>query len=111
MIDKTNLKRTKRILKELGIYSEFIRERKKYILSFNMSVAQNDSKVLPTFFLDIYTLYKLLFISFTWSKTENPLLWETLYNKLVRCGMSNKEILNSNDAIKELKKIVKNTQK
>ena len=76
-----------------------------------MSVAQNDSKVLSTVFLDANTLYSLLFVSFTWSDTENPLLWETLYNKLVKCGMSNKEILNSNGTIKELKKIVKNTQK
>ncbi len=111
MIDKTNLKRIKRLLKELGIYSEFIRERRKYILRFNMSFGQDDSKVLSTVFLDANTLCSLIFISFTWSNTKNPLLWETLYRKLEECGMSNKEILNSNDAMKELKKLVKNTQK
>lgn len=106
---KYHLKQTKRLLKELGIYSEFIRERRKYLLYYK-NVTGYDNPTFNVIFLTVSTLNNLLFSSFTWNDTENPLLWQTLYNKLSDYGMSNKAILNDSETIEELKKIVKNTQ-
>lgn len=108
MKNKTELKQTKRLLKELGIYSEFIRERRKHL---RRCYGNAMSSVFNVIFLPNDGLCGLLYFSFTWSKTENPLLWETLYNKLAEYGMmSNGAILNDNEIMKKLKKIVKNTQ-
>jgi len=106
MKNKTELKQTKRLLKELGIYYEFIRERKKFLSN---RFIHKDS-IYAKFFPNTYALRILLYVSFSWSDTKNPLLWTELYEKLNCYSLSNKNILNNNKIIKELRKIIKNTQ-
>jgi hypothetical protein len=65
---KRNIKRFKRILKELGIYALYIRERKRqYPNSGVFSVAERYSH-----------LGNLIDYSFTWANTKNPNLWPEL---------------------------------
>ena len=90
-------KAVKRLLKELGLFHIWIKNRKSCVRgNFNLQLFWQ----LPNNFA--------LFIdeSFTWSATKEEWLWEKLYNNTY-CDNTPSEILRHNYMVEELKEICK----
>lgn len=86
----------KRLLKELGIYTIWIKNRKKELHGSQSLHFWS----LPRFFNNIID------DSFTWSATKEELLWEELYDNTY-CDNTPSEILRHNYMVEELKEICK----
>ena len=97
-----NIKRFKRILKELGIYTAYIRERKKYAPDGGVfSVAGRYS-----------SLSSIIDYSFTWADTKNPELWPELTYAIEREYSQNIDYFSNlgNGALDKLKKYLENNK-
>ena len=80
----TKVKPFFRILKELGLYNKWIKERKKSAKD-TLKYYEDTNKPSMTLMEQFYIILNDDFSSniingFTWSTAENSLLWEMLYN-------------------------------
>lgn len=97
-----NVKRFKRILKELGIYNLYIRERRKQYPGVEVfSVAGRYS-----------SLSSIIDYSFTWADTKNPELWPELTYAIEREYSQNIDYFSNlgNGALDKLKKYLENNK-
>ena len=88
------IKHFKRILKELGIYSIYIRDIKNQRIG---SLEKNLG--------DVETFSQLIDESFTWSFTENEQLWEKLYD--ITCGRYCEDMIYNKECLNEIKEKIK----
>jgi hypothetical protein len=97
-----NIKRFKRILKELGIYNLYIRERRKQYPDVKVfSVAGRYS-----------SLSSIIDYSFTWADTKNPDLWPELTYAIDREFSQSIDYFSNlgNGALDKLKKHLENNK-
>lgn len=84
-----------RILKDIGLYHVWIKERKKYIFNTKRHLFPNLRKTFAEIICD----------SFYWENTSNEMLWHNLYYSGVSYNFCHR-IVNDDKCIEKLKKTI-----
>ena len=103
MKNKSNTSKFCRILKELGIYSLWLRERKKFILSDFSEKSCGKDQVFNCVKIG---LCDCINESFTWEKTSNRQMWQELFYEASFNGMTLNNTIRNEKSLKKLRECV-----
>ena len=107
MTNKEKIKLFKRFLKELGLYNEWLKQRKDWIKIVRPRSKTNSKNIFECVNENFY-LALIINDSFSWGRTNNSEMWRELYSEAYEYNVTTQtDVTEYAHFIKRAKEIVK----